>query len=310
MTQTLLAAISVALLLCCIIMAEAENREEHPSAFDYDPGAPLNVSVHATSERGDGVSVVDLDFASPRGGRVPAYLVVPPGKGPFAAIVYGHWINPKNSPQTSNRSEFLEEAIALAPVGVVSLLTDAPSVRHGFTEDPDPFSSQDSDVLAQQVVDMRRAVDLLESRRDVDPKRIAYVGHSVNAAVGGVLRAVEPRFRALVLMTSAVSMRLLLLSDEPRMVEFRNKYGERRVKQYLDKFDWADPGHYVSRAGGAPVLLQVATHDEFGNEANFRRQTEIVAEPKTVEWYDAKHALNARARRDRCEWLRQNLKLQ
>jgi hypothetical protein len=39
-------------------------------------------------------------------------------------ILWGHWPMP-NSP-ASNREEFLKEAIALAPTGVVSLLIDAP----------------------------------------------------------------------------------------------------------------------------------------------------------------------------------------
>ena len=37
------------------------------------------------------------------------------------------------------------------------------------------------------MIDMRRGVDLLLARRDVDPRRIAYVGHSYNANVGALL---------------------------------------------------------------------------------------------------------------------------
>jgi hypothetical protein len=79
-------------------------------------------------------------YVSPKGGAVPAYLVVPNGKGNFAAVIWGHWMMP-NSP-TANRNEFLEEAVALAPAGVVSLLMDAPYVRPDFKPNPDPLSSQ------------------------------------------------------------------------------------------------------------------------------------------------------------------------
>jgi len=206
-------------------------------------------------------------------------------------VIYGHWVNLKNSPENSNRSEFLEEAILLARAGAVTLLPDAPSARPGFKEDSDPFSPQDAAVLAHQVADVRRGVDLLAARPDVHTNRIAYVGHSFGAAVGGVLRGVEPHIQALVLMAGVSSMRALLMSDEPRMVEFRTKYGEQRVKQYLDDFDWADAVQYVTQPGKARVLVQVATHDEFGRETNFRRQAELVAEPRTIQWYDATHAL-------------------
>src|SRR5688572_8961495 len=74
--------------------------------FDYDSRAPLAVREAGRRKRG-GVTIIDLSYASPGGGRVPAYLVVPPGRGPFAAILFGHWMMP-GSPLT-NRRQFLDE---------------------------------------------------------------------------------------------------------------------------------------------------------------------------------------------------------
>ncbi len=296
------------LAFCCTASFAQDSANRAQTHFDYDPKAPLNVKETSTTKRG-AVSIIDFSYDSPRGGRVPAYLVVPDGPGPFAAIVFGHWANTEKSPKTSNRSEFLEEAIALAQAGTVSLLIDAPFARPGFKSDPDPLSSQDTEVMEQQIVDLRRGVDLLLARKDVDPARLAYVGHSFDAAVGGILRGIEPRFKTLVLMAGVASERALVLSDEPRMLRFRKRVGDDKVRAYMDKYDWADPVHYVGLSGKAPVLVQHATHDEFGSEANFRRQVEFVAEPKTVKWYDAKHALNAQARKDRYTWLRDQLGL-
>jgi hypothetical protein len=53
---------------------------------------------------------------------VPAYLVVPDGKGPFAAVIWGHWY--WSNSEFRNRREFLEEAVVVAHSGVVSLLID------------------------------------------------------------------------------------------------------------------------------------------------------------------------------------------
>ncbi|MCY0725654.1 hypothetical protein OVW19_28355, partial [Klebsiella pneumoniae] len=90
---------------------------------DYDSKAPLDVR-EVGRERRDGVTIIDLTYASPRGGRVPAYMVLPQGRGPFPAILFGHWMMP-GSP-LKNRREFLEEAIVMARAGAVSLLIDAP----------------------------------------------------------------------------------------------------------------------------------------------------------------------------------------
>ena len=50
-----------------------------------------------------------------------------------------------------------------------------------------------------------RGADLLLTRKDVDSKRLAYVGHSYNATVGGFLSGCDHRFKALVLMASGLS---------------------------------------------------------------------------------------------------------
>ena len=80
----------------------------------------------------DKVRIIELNYAGASGDRVPAYLLIPPGNGPFPAIIWGHWLM-KGSP-LANKDEFLEEAVALAHSGVVSLLIDAPQVRHEWVE--------------------------------------------------------------------------------------------------------------------------------------------------------------------------------
>ena len=117
-------------------VAQVPELERH---FDYDPTAPLDVIEVGVDRRPNGV-VHDLSYASPKGGRVPAYLVVPHTQGPHAAVVWGHWYW-DNSP-IRNRNEFLEEALALAPTGVVSLLTDGPVARPGHVKDNSPLNEQ------------------------------------------------------------------------------------------------------------------------------------------------------------------------
>lgn len=58
--------------------------------FDYDQKAPLGVKQIGIQRR-EHATVYDITYASPKGGLVPAYLVVPKGKGPFAAVIWGHW---------------------------------------------------------------------------------------------------------------------------------------------------------------------------------------------------------------------------
>jgi eukaryotic-like serine/threonine-protein kinase len=55
------------------------------------------------------------------------------------------------------------------------------------------------DLVIQQMKDLRRSVDYLQTRRDVDRDRLAYFGVSMGAREGSIALAVEKRFKAAVL---------------------------------------------------------------------------------------------------------------
>jgi len=272
--------------------------------FDYDRNAPMDVK-EAAVEQPDGISVHDISYASPKGGRVPAYLVVPSGKAPFAAVIWGHWYW-ENS-EFRNRKEFLAEAVVLAHAGVVSLLTDGPIARAGHVEDRALVSDQQSADLIQQIVDMQRGADLLLARKDVDPKRLAYVGHSYNASVGGFLSGIDKRFKAFVLMAGSLSDELDLKTREAQ--EYRQKIGPEKFDAFTAKWAWLDPGKFVSHAAPATVFLQYASQEKFLTPERARAYAARVSEPKRFKEYDAPHALNAEARRDRIAFLTEQLNL-
>jgi dienelactone hydrolase len=272
--------------------------------FDYDEKAPLDIHEAGVEQRGD-VALEDISYASPKGGRVPAYLVVPKGKGPFAAVIWGHWY--QNGSPFLNRKEFLDEAVALASSGVVSLLTDGPIARPGFVHDPDPLSESLINARVQQVLDMRRGADLLLARNDVDPKRLAYVGHSYNAATGAFLAGIDKRFKAFVLMAGNLSDEVDMKSKE--FQEFRKHIGPEKMDAYRVKYSWLDQGKYIAHASPASVFLQYATKEDFLTPDRAREYYAIVSEPKSLKFYEAQHALNAEARRDRIAFLVKELNL-
>jgi cephalosporin-C deacetylase-like acetyl esterase len=270
--------------------------------FTYDTGVSLNVKQVSVKVR-DGVMIQDVTYTGSNGDTVPAYLVIPKEAGKFAGVIWGHWLMPGAA--NSNREEFLEEAIALAPTGVISLLTDAPQSRPNFKPTPNPA------LVAQQVVDLRRGLDLLLSRPDVDATRIAYVGHSWDAGTGAILDATDKRFAAFVFMSGPQStMEYVLSSDSPHMLPTRKTTDMAKVEQNLKANAWADPGSYSNKLGPAPALFQYGLHDEdWVPLADAKDYVAMSSGPKTTEFYDADHALNAKARMDRDSFLRKTLNL-
>jgi dienelactone hydrolase len=278
---------------------QAPRFEELARQFEYDAKAAVDVREVGREKREGGVTVIDLTYASPKGGRVPAYVVVPAGRGPFAAVLFGHWMMP-GSP-LKNRREFLEEAVVLARAGAVSLLIDAPYVRPGFVGETDEMRQavQGSEVSRQQVVDFRRGIDLLTARGDVDPKRLAYVGHSFDAHVGSLLVGVEKRIGSFVLMAGGFSDEEYVFDPENAdMLKLRARYGDERIRKYFRRYAWDDPVHFITHSAPAAVFLQFGREDKPITEKMARRAFERFG-----------HALDARARSERVEWLAGRLSL-
>jgi cephalosporin-C deacetylase-like acetyl esterase len=289
------------LLFASILFAQDPALLRH---FDYDQKAPLDIREAGVEQRG-GVTIHDISYASPKGGRVPAYLVVPKGKGPYAAVIWGHWY--QEGSEFMNRKEFLEEAIALAPAGVVSLLADGPIARPGFVRDPDPLGDLQIEQRVQAILDMRRGADLLLARDDVDAKRLAYVGHSYNAATGAFLAGIDKRFKVFVLMAGNLSDEVDMKSKE--FQDFRKQVGAQKMDAFVAKYSWLDQGKYVSDAAPAMVFLQYATKEDFLTPERAWAYYAVVSFPKSLKFYDSPHALNADARRDRVAFLARQLKL-
>jgi dienelactone hydrolase len=294
--------LTAVLFLCATSLLGQDSGPSH--AFDYDPSASLDIQEAGVEHRGN-VAIHDISYESPKGGRVPAYLVVPEGKGPFAAVIWGHWYWQNSA--FFNRKEFLDEAVALAHAGVVSLLTTGPGARAGHVDDKDPLSERQAGELVQAIIDMRRGADLLLARKDVDRNRLVYIGHSYNATVGGFLSGIDKRFKAFVLMAGTLSDDVDMKSEE--FQQFRQKVGPEKLDAFSAKFAWLDPGKFVSRAAPAMVFLQYATQEKFLTAERARQYAAIVSEPKQFKLYDAPHALNAEARRDRIAFLSAQLKL-
>lgn len=313
------AAAATVLTFTMASFAASRSAKELATYYEYNRSAPIDVKQNGVQKR-DGVKVYDITYAavSPlrsgpgapkinaNAGRVPAYVVVPPGKGPFPAVVWGHWMM-QDSP-FRNRKEFLDEAVTLAKSGVLSIMIDAVMVRPGFKEVPDPIDPQNAAAFQQDVLDMRRAIDLLEQRRDVDMKRIAYVGHSFHASVGGVLTGVEPRLSAFVLMAGNLRDDDYVTADSPQIVEARKQIGMDRLKKHIEEWRFTDAYPFISQPRKAPVLLQYATEEDFLHAARAREYVKFVADPKELKIYKTNHALNAEAREDRVQWLAKQLK--
>lgn len=293
-----------ALLAACgadpAVSAPAAASNDLLELFDYNPQAPLDVQV-ASTEKQEGYTLQQLTYASPKGGRVPAILLVPDGPGPFPGVLVMH-----GAPGTART--ILPEAEGLAKLGAVTLAISAPFSRGERLEGRGMlhFDEQDRADQIQLIVDLRRAVDVLLARPDVARDRLAYVGRSYGGAQGGLLAGVEKRIKAYVLIVGDGGLVSHFTGADDTDGPLQSLPPE-RVKRWRELMDPIEPIRWVGRAAPAHLLFQNGRTDTMVPPADGRAYQEAGSEPKKVLWYDAGHRLNEEATRDRQLWLAEQI---
>ncbi|MFC2166314.1 alpha/beta hydrolase family protein [Acidobacteriota bacterium] len=261
--------------------------------FEYDVEAPLEYEEHSC-ERQNGVNVCEVSYASPHGGRVSALLLVPDNEPPLAGILFMH-------PSGTDRYAFLKEASIFSQGGCVALLIDAPYARQPIRP-VFSFTERDRNDLIQATVDLRRGVDLLLERPEVDADRIGCIGFSYGASVVAMLAGAEARVKAYILWASSSNLTDFLRGQAKSLPQDK-------LEVFLDAMKVIDPIHHVGHAAPSSLLFQNGLHDKNAPEKDVTALFETAREPKQMAWYDAGHHLDGKACQDRYLWMREQLKL-
>jgi dienelactone hydrolase len=291
-----LAAVSVSLLAAGCGGGAGGNGKTHArtSLFDYDRAAPLGFRDRGRINHGYPIAVRDISYASPRGGRrVPGYLIVPPGPGRHPAVIYMHGSG-------GTRLDFVVPGTWMAARGAVALTIASPAARSREAAVAATRSlERQRDLTVQNVVDLRRAVDLLRSLPEVDPNRIAYVGYSAGARTGAILAGVEHRIKAYDLLSGGASPPAEYARAAPQRLRAR-------ITRVLGS---VDPLRYVRRAAPGMLFFQDGRRDRVVPRKALVALARAGSRPKQVRWYDTGHGLDAQAYRDQLRWLSRRLGL-
>jgi dienelactone hydrolase len=256
--------------------------------FSYPTAAPLRyVDGGRVNRRSYPIAIHDVSFVSD-GKRVKGFLLIPPGSGRRPAVVFVHGAG-------GDRGSLLVQAAWLAARNVVTLAITEPSSGY-----PPPVSSslarrlrQVRDVQVEDVVAERRAVDVLQTLPEVDPKRIGYVGLSAGAKTGVLVAASEPRLKALALLSAGGAP----ISDFVARAPAHLKSDTRRILGSID------PIRYAARVRPGTVLLENGYKDEIVPRQGLVNIVEAAPKGTVVRWYDAGHELNEGAYHDAYDWL-------
>ncbi|MEQ6120437.1 alpha/beta fold hydrolase [Reichenbachiella sp. MALMAid0571] len=267
--------------------AEFERIKEY---YSYDTSMPSDPVFYGEWPSRNPHTLYKISYRSAREQRVPAYLAIPKErkseKQPVIVLMHG-W----NLFWGKNEDWVLELIPLLTAQGYAVLAPDhflfgERKVEGGFDEGTNWSPYYYRDWMVQSVVDLRRGIDYLLTRPDIDPDRIAVMGASMGGWIGSILVGVEPRIKTSILTVPATE-------------EITDQTPPARV---------VNTSNFVTRYGDFSMLMVIAKKDSPKRNARAKQLFEMITIKKKWIEYDQSHYLNPEIYiQDLLVWLEQEL---
>ncbi|HEX2450576.1 MAG TPA: protein kinase [Gemmatimonadales bacterium] len=186
--------------------------------YDYDR-TKLNAVVDtARAETDDWIREKIAFDAAYNGERMAAYLYLPKrGKPPYQVVAFfpgSNAIHERSSSDgiTTRVFDFILKSGRAVIHPIYKSTYERQDSLH--SDYPDQTNFYRDHVIAW-AKDMRRSIDYLETRTDIDTSKLAYYGVSWGGYLGGLMPAVEPRVKAVVLLVAGLEFQRGLPEVEP-----------------------------------------------------------------------------------------------
>jgi dienelactone hydrolase len=214
---------------------------------DWAKARPLEAQLKETIQK-DGYRIEAVSYEAEAHDRVPALMLVPEGvdaQNPAPAIALWHqhngqWHLGKSEAAGLAGDPTHHTGVALARAGYVVLCPDALCFEERQSDDLKGGQFERFEFLRyivagkcmawKNILDMRRAVDYLCARPEVDSGRLGCYGHSMGSTHTWLIGPWEPRLKCLVanccLPTYAAIHRTKLLHCFPNFIPGLQQYGD------------------------------------------------------------------------------------
>lgn len=233
-----------------------------------------------------------IKWKSTDGLEISGYIVKPANaKGPLPSVIFIH-----GGPQTVDRPVFgATETALVSALGMAVIHTN---IRGSSGSGTNYMDADNGGKRINAINDIRSLIDLIETRRDLDPKRIILRGQSYGGWIAlGAALAEPTRVRGVIAEYPLVSIRGMLgmsWADDSLFAE----YGNPKDEELMKKLDSLSPLNNTDRWNARPVLLTRGGRDERSPEANITDlKNQLRAKGSDVWWIylvDAGHGAGGR----------------
>ena len=270
--KTVLFASFLATLISC------SGDKELPVAkyYEYDQELPLQDSVRLITDSAD-FKLFYLTYCSVHDKKVTGLLTLPQKcKPPYPTIILLHGLGDRKT------VDYIEAGNQyMLDAGYAVLRLDISNHGDRFKYDyefdlTDGYRYWTRDIITQTVFDLRRAVDFIHTREELDHDRIGYFGISLGGIIGTIFCSVEERIEVPVIVLAGGSLNLMFGKDALS--------GD--TKDYLSIID---PINYVAKISPRPLLMINAENDDVVPPITSKLLFKTAKDPKEIIWYPAKH---------------------
>jgi hypothetical protein len=172
----------------------------------------------------------EVTYANKAAGNVLAgTLTIPPGKGPFPAVLLISGSGPNDRDETVfGHKPFLVLSDYLTRKGIVVLRVD----KRGVGKSTGDLAHA---TTADFATDAEAGVQYLKTRAEADPRRIGLIGHSEGGTVAPMVAAGDPGVRFIVLMAGPGVPGDQIIVEQGRLIEEAAGATKEKAAQDADK---------------------------------------------------------------------------
>ncbi len=270
--------------------------------YQYDKDIPLDGAVVDKTDEKEYMRE-KIVFRGANDYRVPGYLAIPKaGTPPYPCVLQIHGMTLSKEDFWRNdsyhRGHLLTQALLGEGFAVLALDAQYHGERIIFNDFQSTlimlFRKQRinrlREMVVQTIVDYRKAMDYLETRKQIDPNRIGVIGYSLGGAMSFVLTGVDSRIKVIIACVPPTFIRQI----------FPNQQNISAIAPY----------NFVRAINGRPTLMLMGKNDDFNYTVEEARALYdlIDGESKEIVFYDSGHRLPEEHTSKALEWFKNHIK--
>jgi dienelactone hydrolase len=263
-----------------------------------DSKAPLDVHQIA-NDKFQGGRWGKLTYAGKDGEKVPALIYLPEiasKSHPVPCLLLMHGLG-------GNKEMMTPLAQLLAGYGYASFMIDeagqgersasGTNIFPTFTSEQDLTKALVTDGVAT-VVDMRRGIDYLQSRHDIEKDKIGLIGFSLGALEGTILAGVDDRVKAVALVSGGGGLGKILTEQAQDNQSLGGHYAPILQGATSDQLEAqlgpVEPLIFAPHIAPRPLIMEHGKKDVVIAPDDAQALFDAASQPKQIVWFpDAGH---------------------